>query len=303
MMRAQLDQIRERGEPLAALTASESLIYGRFGFGVATWADRWSIDRRHTKMKLPANAGGEITFLDPQQARLEWPTLHKRIRQDRVGMVHYDAEYWRVALWDSEWQRRGASEFFHVGYLRNGHVKGLCTYRIKNHEVLVVFLLGEDAEVEAELWQYCFGIDLMSQIHGFAQPLDDPLPWRLEDMRRLRRNRIDHLWLRLVDVKAALTARQYDTEGAITFSVSDSFCPWNDGVYTLEVVQNGVFCAHSDKAPDLRLTAADLAAVYLGGTSFSTLAEAGCVSASDKSTILQADHMFRTQRAPRFIEL
>ena len=303
MMRAQLDQMHERGEPLAALSASESLIYGRFGFGVATWADRWRVDRRRTAMKLPANAGGRVTSMDPESGRREWPTLHKRVRQERVGMVHYNAAYWRAALWDSEWQRRGAGEFFHVGYLRDSHVVGLCTYRIKDQDVLVVFLLGEDAEIEAELWQYCFGIDLMSEIYGFVQPIDHPLPWRLEDMRGLRRTRTDHMWLRLIDVRAALEARHYDSEGAITLDVSDSFCPWNNGVYTLEAGQYGANYVPSDRTPDLHLTAADLAAVYLGGASFSTLSGAGRVGANDKSAFSLADRMFRTERAPWFMEL
>ena len=131
-------------------------------------------------------------------------------------MIHYNAAYWGAALWDSEWQRRGASEFFHVAHLSDGEVSGLCTYRIRDREVLVVFLLGEDPEIEARLWQYCFGIDLMAEIRGFNRAIDDPLPLRLEDVRRLRRVTTDHLWLRLVDVSDALEARQYGCEGRVT---------------------------------------------------------------------------------------
>ena len=124
MMRAQLSQMRERGEPLAALTASESLIYERFGFGIATWVNQWNIDRRHTAMRIPPRAGGALRFISPETAREEWPQLHARARKDRVGMVHYDAGYWRFALGESEILRRGATEFFHVAYLRGDHVAG-----------------------------------------------------------------------------------------------------------------------------------------------------------------------------------
>ena len=303
MMRAQMDQIHERGEPFSALTASESLIYERFGFGIASWTDGWEIDRHHTAMKIPPSCGGRLTFVDPHKARTEWPILHKRLSQDRVGMVHYNSAYWGAALWDSEWHRRGASEFFHVAYLRDGHISGMCTYRIRDRQVLVVFLLGEDAEVEAELWQFCFGIDLMSEIQTFVRPLDDPLPWRLEDVRRLRRTRSDHMWLRLIDVGAALEARQYDSEGTVTLRVSDDFCAWNDGVYRLEAGPGGAVCIASDRSPDLHLTVADLAAVYMGGDSFSTLARAGRLRADDKSAITLADRMFRTEREPWFMEL
>jgi len=303
MMRAQLDQIRERGEPFAALSASESLIYGRFGFGMATWTERWSIDRRHTSFQTPPDAGGDIMFIDAEVARCEWPSLHMRLRGDRIGMVRYSNEYWRAALWDSPGQRRGASEFFHVAYLREGRVSGLCTYRIRDHQVLVVFILGEDPEVEAELWQYCFGIDLMTEIHGFIRPVDDPVPLRLDDVRRLTRTVTDHMWLRLVDVRVALEARQYDCAGELTLQISDDFCPWNDGVYSLKVERGSAACTSSDRDPDLRLSVADLGAVYLGGTSFSMLAGAGRVKSSNKDALQLADRMFRTNRAPWFMEL
>ena len=303
MMRAQLDQMHERGEPFAALSASESLIYGRFGFGVATWTEQWRIERRHSTMKTPPDAGGRMKFIDPDVARSEWPCLHRLVRRDRVGMARYSDAYWRMALLDSPGQRRGASAFFHVAYLRNDSVSGLCSYRIRDHEVLVVFLLGEDPEVEAELWQYCFGIDLMTQIQGFNRPVDDPLPWRLDDVRRLNRTTTDHMWLRLIDVNAALEARQYDCPGALTLKVSDDFCDWNDGVYELKLENGGAVCTSSDGQPDLHLSVADLAAVYLGGTSFSALARAGRVMSSDMDALRLADRMFRTDRAPWYVEL
>ena len=179
MMRSQLDQMRERGEPMAALGASESLIYERFGFGIATWSAGWKIDRRHTSFKVPPQGGGRLDFIDDETARDEWPKLHARVVGDRPGMVHFNAEYWAAALRDFGGLRPGMSEFFHVAYRRGERVSGLVSYRIRDSSVLAVFLLGEDAEAEAELWRYCFGIDLMTDIEGFNRPTDDPLPWRL----------------------------------------------------------------------------------------------------------------------------
>ena len=83
-------------------------------------------------------------------------------------MVHYDAAYWRAALWDAEFMRDGATEFFHVAYMRGDRIAGLCTYRGRERAILVPYLLGEDSEVEAELWQYCFGIDLTLETQAFA---------------------------------------------------------------------------------------------------------------------------------------
>ncbi len=303
MMREQLDQMHERGEPLAALTASESLIYERFGYGIATWAHQWKIDRRHATMKLPPDGGGRLKFISSDKARNEWPELHMNLRKNRVGMVHYGAAYWGFALWDAEFERRGASEFFHVAYLRDNRVAGLCAYRIRESAVLVVFLLGEDAEVEAELWRYCFGIDLMTDIHGFNQSIDDPLLWRLEDPRRLERSLIDHIWLRLLDVREALASRSYAEQAGLTLRVHDRFCPWNDGTYLLEVDRDGAECTRVESQPQIELGVSDLAAAYLGGVSFSTLARAGRIEERAPGALAAADRVFRTNRQPWSLEL
>ena len=303
MMRAQLDQMRERGEPLSALTASESLIYERFGYGIATWAHQWKVDRRHTAFKISPNGGGALRFVSPETARKEWPKLHAKVRENRVGMVHYDMAYWRAALWDAEHQRDGATAFFHVAYMRGDRVSGLCTYRRRERAIIVFFLLGEDAEVEAELWKYCFGIDLVLEIRAFNQPTDGPLVWRLNDPRRLQMSLQDHIWLRLVDVRSALSARNYAEPGNLALRVRDEFCPWNNGVYTLEGSRTGAECTRSEKEPQIELSVADLAAAYLGGASFSTLARAGRVEERAPGALAKADLMFRTERQPWSLEL
>ena len=303
IMRSQLDQMRERGEPLAALTSSESLIYERFGYGIATWAHWWKIDRRHTAMKLPPSAGGQLSFISPDTARDEWPKLQDRVQRRRPGMIHYSNGYWRAALYDAEEQRRGASEFFHVAYMRDGRVSGLCAYRRQERAILVMFLMGEDDEVEAELWRYCFGIDLISEIQGFIRPTDDPLPWRLEDPRRLERSLTDHFWLRLVDVRAALESRSYSESGSITFRVRDKFCEWNDGVYTLEAGPGGAKCVQSQMTPQIEMSVSDLASAYLGGVSLLTMARAGRVEENERGSLETACRMFRTERAPWSLEL
>ena len=299
----QLEQMRERGEPLAALTSSESLIYERFGYGIATWVNEWTIARPHTAMKIPPNADGRLGFVSADEARAEWPALHSRLRRNRLGMVQYSNAYWQVALVDAEERRRGASAFFHVALKRDGRVAGLCSYRIHGKTVLVVFLMGEDAQAEAELWRLCFGIDLMDEIRAFNQPTDHSLPWRLLDPRRLRMSTRDHIWLRLVDVKEALASRTYAERGRISLRVSDDFCPWNDGVYTLEGDPEESNCVQGAGEPQIALGVSDLAAAYMGGVSFAALARAGRVRELSDGALALADRMFRTERQPWSLEL
>ncbi len=303
VMRAQLRQMREQGEPFSALSASESSIYERIGYGIATWADFWTIGRLHTAFKIEPRGGGRLEFVSADKARAEWPKLHGRVAPRWAGMVRYPASYWRVSLRDSEGQRRGMSEFFHVAYVRGGKVAGLVSYRMNDRKVIVVFMLGEDPEVEAELWRFCFSIDLVTEIRAFHRPTDDPIPWRLADPRRLERRTQDHMWLRLVDVQAALESRKYDCEGEITLRVKDDFCDWNDGAYRLETGPEGASCSRAKADPDVELSVAELAAVYLGGNSFGRLARAGRVRELTKGATQRADRLFRTERQAWWMEL
>ena len=303
MLRVQLDQVHERGEPFAALEASESLIYERFGFGIASWMERWKIDRRHTAFKFPPQSGGSLRFIEPEAAHREWPKLHARLVADRVGMVHFNAAYWSASLRGFGESAHRMGECFHVAHVRKNRVSGLVSYRMHDRKVLVIFLLGEDSEVEAELWRYCFGIDLTTEIEGLAQSTDHHLPWRLQDSRRLERRAQDGMWLRLVDVRAALQRRTYDQDGSIVLRILDDFCPWNNGTYRLTSGPNGAECLLTDASPDIELGVAELSAMYLGGNSFSAVARAGRVTEATSGSLRVADRMFRTERPPWFLEL
>ena len=308
IMQAQLRQMRERGEPFAALGASESSIYERIGYGIATWADSWTIGRNHTAFKIEPNGGGNLQFISADEARTEWPQLHARVASHLAGMVRYPPSYWKAMLRDAPGQRRGMSEFFHVAYLRDGQIAGLASYRMSERAgiertVAVVFLLGEDSEVEAELWRFCFSMDLVTEIRAFNRPTDDPIPWRLEDPRRLQRQTRDHMWLRLVDIPAALESRRYDSEGELTLRVHDDFCDWNDGVYRLQAAPDGASCYRANSAPEIGLSAAELAATYLGANSFDRLARAGRVRELAPGAAKRADRLFRTERMGWWMEL
>ena len=135
------------------------------------------------------------------------------------------------------------------------------------------------------------------------RPTDDPLPWRLEDPRRLERSLGDHIWLRLLDVREALSARGYAEPGNLTFRVRDEFCPWNDGVYLLQVGVDGAECTRVESSPQIELGVSDLGAAYLGGVSFSDLARAGRVKEHAPGALASADRVFRTERQPWAMEL
>jgi predicted acetyltransferase len=149
----------------------------------------------------------------------------------------------------------------------------------------------------AALWRYCFDIDLTDRITAANRPPDEPLLHMVAEPRRLGLRVIDMLYLRLVNVAEALQARRYRVAGTLTFEVRDAFCPWNDGVHTLEGGPDGATVGQGGE-PELALDATTLGAAYLGGPRFATLARAGRVEEIRPGALARADQMFGWDPAP-----
>ena len=159
-------------------------------------------------------------------------------------------------------------------------------------------LMAVTKEANAALWRFCFDTDLVTCAEAERRPVDDPLPWMLADPRRLRRSTRDGLWLRLVDVSAALQMRNYMESGRLALEVRDEVCPWNAGRFDLETSPEEAACHSTSTAPDLTITVAALASTYLGTVSFSALARAGLVEEQTPGALLRADRMFAVHQQP-----
>ena len=298
MMDRQLTEFHEAGIPLAGLFASESIIYGRFGYGVASFDEQWTIERQHTAYAKPFEAKGRLRFASKEEARGIFPEIERRAISGRPGAFPLPPADRDIMLADPESIRGGASAHFHVVYESEGEAEGFVTYRLKDETVLVSTLMAVTDEAHAALWRYCFDVDLRTKTEAHRRPVDDPLPWMLADPGRLKREVHGGLWLRLVDVAEALSGRSYSSDGALVLGVADSFCPWNEGAFELEASSGQAECGRSTKSPDLVLSAADLAAAYLGGVAFSTLARAGRVEERKPQALELADAMFAHRPLP-----
>ncbi len=163
----------------------------------------------------------------------------------------------------------------------------------------VIELQAVDADAEAAMWTYLFGIDLVATVVAVDRPIDDPLRWRLADARRLRvRHLRDHLWIRIVDVAAALSARTYGADDALVVELVDGFRPEHNGRWLVDGGPTGATCARTDRDADLALSAPELGAIYLGGVPVSTLAAAGRVQELTSGAIARADRFFTTLPSP-----
>ena len=307
LMNRQLVDIHERGEPLAALWASESLIYGRFGYGMAASSDRITIDRRQTAF-LPAvpEGPGEVRFVEPDAALERWPALYDRLRESRPGMMNRIPGHWSAFTVPRENKPEGGfTRRQFVEYAGPDGPEGYAIYTVKSDwpegiprgTLRVPELVATNAEAEAALWRYLFGIDLVETIRIGNLPPDSPLLWMLADPRHLRRIPRDTLWLRILDVPAALQGRAYPADGRLVLDVTDAFGPWAAGRVELTVENGKASCLPTDASPDVTLGADALGAVYLGDVSPSVLARAGRVEGSPDALHL-ADALFRWHTAP-----
>lgn len=307
IMRRQFEDVRQRQEPVAILWASESIIYGRFGYGIATLGVEYSITSRHGRFATPPEDSGTVCFVDKDAAGGLLPPIYDRARLLHPGAITRSPEWWEMRLRDSKRSRQGFSAFFIVLHQSTeGEPDGYVMYRIKEsweggfpgntlrHNGLVAL----NPAAYAALWRFVLNIDLVETVEFFGT-LDEPLRWLLADPRRLRATRMgDALWVRLVDIPAALSARCYMNTDRLVLEVTDAFLPENSGRYALEGGPDGATCERTDEDADLALQVADLGSTYLGGVDFSVLARAGRVRELSPNALRRADLMFAAEVTP-----
>jgi predicted acetyltransferase len=313
MMRRQLADVRARGEAIAVLTASESGIYGRFGYGVATSRMHFEIERQHAKLAQCTTAvqpEGELRVVEQAEALPHLIALYDEVRLRQPGAVSRTPAFWEAEMFAPASPDSGV-RFFVLHTSASGRVQGVAYYRLQRQSmdnlhqttVLVEEMLAITTAARAALWRYLLSLDLVAKIRAVNRPVDEPLRWMLADPRRLRVTAInDDLWLRLIDIPVALAARRYASAGRLVLAVDDTFLPENTGTYTLACWHDGAECQHAsdgaDAAVDLALGVADLGTAFLGGARFSTLAAAGRVEERSPGALARADALFATEAVP-----
>jgi predicted acetyltransferase len=308
LMAFQLDDVASRGEPIAGLTASEGGIYRRFGYGVATRRRTLVIATPRSRYLREPACGGRLRLIDRKDTTaLLGPVWAQHAATTVGGITRRDAWFELYERDRDDW-RDGASAFFRVVHESDaGVVDGYAVYRVKGEwnpggpagEVRIDELVGADPEITAALWRYCLDVDLTVSVKAFDRGTDDPIRYRFADQRCVQTvGERDFLWLRFLDVAACLTARAYAGDGALNVKVVDTFRPATGGTFRLEVADGVAACEPTKKRADLVLDTADLAATYLGGTSFTALADAGMVDERSDGAVARADSLFRTARPP-----
>jgi len=312
MMDALLDDAAARGEPISALWASEAAIYGRFGYGPATDAVEVAISRSEHPLHRLAPHPAAVEFVDADEARALFPAIFEQLRPLRPGFSARSDLWWEDRHFhEPAPPPQGAtSQRYAVARDDAGSPTGYVRYRMKakweEHRPASEIQVGEmmclTPEAAAGLWQLLLTHDLVATVVAHDLPTDAALFGLVADLRSVRRIHHDGLWVRVLDVPAALGARRYRTSGSFVFEVSDPLGRV-DGVYRLDIDDDGTArCAPTDAAADLRMDLEDLGAAYLGRPRFAAALRTGRLH-GDAEAAAAADVAFSWDPAPWCPEL
>jgi predicted acetyltransferase len=306
-----LDQAADRGEALSVLHASEGAIYPHFGYGMATIQGSIDAERSAFRFSRPAEPLGHVRLVDVDEGMRLIPEIFEQARAGRAGEVSRTPAEWRhQLLGDNSWRRSTLGLKSNAVLEVNGEPRGYASYRVKSEwddrgpkNILnVLEVVALDPAAERALWEWMVGIDLVGRVKVWRTPVHNPLFLQLSDPRRLGLTIRDGIWVRLVDVRAALEARTYAGPGRVTLEVTDAFRPSTAGRWTMDVPGDrgvaSVTAAAPGVEPDLALDIADLGTIYLGAFTFTDLARAGRLRECRDEAIAVADRLFDTRQPP-----
>lgn len=304
MMAAILDQAAERDEPLAALFASEGAIYGRFGYGLAAFLGEFQAESARMDFVRGVRIHGRVELVPKEEALpIIGRVYDAALRPGGVERSEVLRDHMFAHLFHDE---RDKPWFYAVHRAEDDEPDAYAVYTMK-HEwprsvpsgtVEVKETMATTPSGYAAIWRFLFDIDLVATVEAWGRPADEPLLHLVREPRRLRFGLMDGLWVRLVDIPGALAARRYRADGRVVFDVADPFRPENDARYEL-VVEDGVGrCEAVDAHADLAGSVNVLGATYLGGVSFTQLAEANQVHELREGALVAADAMFASSPAP-----
>ena len=311
MITAHFEEAAEHGDPIAALFASDSAIYGRFGYGLAAEELTLTVDRQHADFGRHAPPANPVRMLEATEAATVLPPLHDTMRRDTPGMFSRSEAWWKYRTFrDEESARDGMTALrFAVTSDSEGNDDGYVIFRIKDgwqddhgaHTVQVAEIMASSPEAWVGLWTFLLGHDLATKIVAPHRPIDDPILTLLAGRRRATQKIDDNLWVRILDIEAALTSRTYATRGSITFGVADPMGISN-GTWRLETDGIEATCTPTGDRPELELDIEDLSGALLGRARFAELRRSGRVFGSQQSAVL-ADQLFTNHRAPVCLEV
>ncbi|MFC7569817.1 GNAT family N-acetyltransferase [Actinomadura namibiensis] len=310
MMRELFRRCAADGRPMAALWASESVIYGRFGYGEGTRGLLVEIDARRPLALRIEPDGRPLRLVSPEDAPELLAPYYERTRAGRAGRIARTERWWReewLAEKDSDDEELSPPRIVALGE----PLAGYAIYRTRSGDedtgrpgVLWVYEIEADSpHVAAALWRYLVSIDLIGVVKAWGRPADDPLLLFAADRDQVKVTaEWPGLWVRLVDARAALESRSWAADIDLALEVRDGLAPGNAGVHRLTVKDGVASCRPSEDAPDLTFEVRDLAACYLGGTRAAHAVQAGVATEHTPGSAALLDAALATGHLPHTVD-
>jgi predicted acetyltransferase len=316
LMRRQLADIRERGEAVAALFASEAGIYGRYGYGRASWHATYTLRAGEGALAAgaPSDPALRLRIAEPQSARAELAKVYELVLADRPGLFARSEPWWERLIADLNEDSAPARPTRCLVAEDDSGPRGYALYTAKGQWNEAEFLPGgridvheamtTDPAATAALWENLLSRDLTAEFRAWMRPADDPLPFLLADPRRVRSQVSDGLWIRLVDVGTALAQRHYACAVDVVIEVADEICPGNQGRWRLTTASAvgpagfAATCERTTVPADVALPVQALGAAYLGGTRLGPMAGAGLVTEATPGSLAALSTAMTWEPAP-----
>jgi predicted acetyltransferase len=301
MMDAQLRDMHERGEPIAALWASEETIYGRYGYGIASTMGDIALPREWASFAEPLERRGTVRFVEPEEAATLFPPVWEALMRQRPGMFRRTESWWRLRTTRIPDEHKDNPARL-VVLEQDGEAQAYAIFKsemkfgrgVPASTLNVREAIAATPQATAEIWRFLLDIDWQATITTSLLPPDHPLFLLLASPRRADYKVIDGLWVRLVDVGAALSGRAFAGDGSIVFDVRDAMCPWNEGRW--RVSPDGA--ARTDDDAEIALDVATLGSAYFGATSFAQLRGALRLEEISLGAVDRADALFAWRPLP-----
>ncbi len=292
LMRRQLGDIAAKGEPIAVLWASETPLYGRYGYGWASTQASFKFQRGDGTLapSAPSDPGLRLRLTEPGAVAMELAKVYETVLPAQPGFFTRNDAWWDRVLKDHEQDRNGFSPLRCVLAEDCSGPRGYALYRARSDwdedtflpEGLLVIteLIAADPAAGAALWRDLLSRDLAARVIARLRPASDPVLFQLLDARRARPQVTDALWVRITDLPKALAARAYSCQLDVVLEVVDDLLTSNAGRWRLRAAgpAGSATCERTSEPADLALDVRELGAAYLGGTRLGALAAAGLVT-------------------------
>ena len=311
MMKTLHQQARDRGDAVAGLWASQSLLYSRFGYGLATMREDWVIDTHNTSLSTDSPKGISVRLVDKNKALSEIPEIYEIFRKCQNGATDRTQGYWNYLLYEDEqtkFNKSGRSGFFFAIAYKNNKPSGYAIYNFNKesgvaHEddegsLIVEEIISIDRESNNALWHYIFGVELVEEISFNRRGTNDPLYYMLKNPRKLKRNIIDGLWARIIDPIKMLESRTYQESEKITINISGQNQDDIEGTYTIETDGKNTEVKKTNNNPDISMRPSELSSIYFGSVRPSEFYQAGLFDIKNHDILRKINKMFSVEQSP-----